>query len=120
MKNKLKEKIVAHISKTYGDNPENIFEKYPEISVVRHKENRKWYCLFMSIDKSVFSEDLSGKIEILNLKAEKLLSGSIRRQNGIYPAYHMNKEHWISIVLDRSVPFNDIIELIDMSYNLTL
>lgn len=119
MKNKLKEKIETHILKTYADNTEHIFKKYPEISVVRHKENRKWYCLFTSIDTKVLSEELSGKADILNLKVEKLLSGSLRKQKGIYPAYHMNKEHWISVILDESVPFKDIIELIDISYNLT-
>lgn len=120
MENKLKKKIILHIEKTYRDTAENIFEKYSEVSVVRHRQNRKWYCLFMSVDKSVFSEELSGNIDILNLKTEKLLSGSLRKQKGIYPAYHMNKEHWISVFLDGSISFEDLKELIDMSYSLTL
>ncbi|MBP1917428.1 putative DNA-binding protein (MmcQ/YjbR family) [Lederbergia galactosidilyticus] len=31
----------------------------------------------------------------------------------------MNKEHWISIVLDGSVPKEEIFHLIDLSYDLT-
>ena len=36
------------------------------------------------------------------------------------PAYHMNKEHWLSIVLDGSMKDEEIMRLIHDSYRLTL
>ncbi len=43
----------------------------------------------------------------------------LREQSGYLPAYHMNKERWITIRLDGSVPEEEIKNLIDMSYHLT-
>ncbi|HIX14413.1 MAG TPA: methylated-DNA--[protein]-cysteine S-methyltransferase [Candidatus Hungatella pullicola] len=37
----------------------------------------------------------------------------------VVPAYHMNKEHWNSIILDGTVPDEDIYRMIRESYDLT-
>ena len=36
-----------------------------------------------------------------------------------YPAYHMNKKSWITILLDGTVPFENIKQQIDESYAIT-
>ena len=36
---------------------------------------------------------------------------------GFYPAYHMNKKSWISIILDASVSTETIEKLVKISYN---
>ena len=36
----------------------------------------------------------------------------------IFKAYHMNKNHWISVVLDNNIDIEYIKELIELSYNL--
>ena len=54
-----------------------------------------------------------------NVKCDPVLIGSLREQSGFFPAYHMNKENWISILLDGSVPEDVIKNLINMSYELT-
>lgn len=41
------------------------------------------------------------------------------QEDGIMPAYHMNKLHWISVLLDGSVPEEKVRELIDMSFMAT-
>lgn len=46
--------------------------------------------------------------------------GSLLEEKGFYPAYHMNKEHWITIFLDGSVDDEKILSLIDISYDLTV
>lgn len=46
--------------------------------------------------------------------------GGLRKEQGIYPTYHMNKEYWISILLDGTISKEKIQELIDESYELTL
>lgn len=38
-------------------------------------------------------------------------------KSGLLPAYHMNKNHWISIALDNSVPDDQIIPLLELSYD---
>ena len=48
------------------------------------------------------------------------LIGSLRLKEGFFPAYHMNKEKWITIFLDGTVPKNEICDLLDLSYDLTI
>ena len=38
-------------------------------------------------------------------------------QPGFLPAYHMNKQNWISIILDGSVPDDKIFPLLELSYD---
>ena len=35
----------------------------------------------------------------------------------VQPGYHINKEHWNSIILDDSIPDDEILAMIDDSYN---
>lgn len=59
--------------------------------------------------------------EVLNLKCPPDLSEFLREKyrGKILPAYHMNKTHWISVVLSSDVPDEDIFELIRLSYGIT-
>lgn len=59
-------------------------------------------------------------VEVLNVKCDPELASILRDENGILPAYHMNKEHWISILLDGSVSMEEIFQLLDTSYHLTM
>ena len=63
--------------------------------------------------------DKQGMVDIINLKNIPEIIGGLRKQPGILPAYHMNKEHWITVLLDGSVSEEKINDLIDVSYELT-
>lgn len=101
----------------YGDHP---WQKDPDSCVFRHPENSKWFALTMNVSYSVLGIDKDGTADILNVKCDPLLIGSLTENSGYLPAYHMNKNHWITILLDGSLPKEQIYPLIDMSYNLTL
>ncbi|MGX4645717.1 MmcQ/YjbR family DNA-binding protein [Holzapfeliella sp. JNUCC 80] len=58
-------------------------------------------------------------ITILNVKVEKELIGNFRKEKNIFPAYHMNKENWVSINLNSNISFLNIKKLIDTSFELT-
>ena len=53
------------------------------------------------------------------MKSDPILIGSLRREFGIFPAYHMNKANWITVTLDGSVPDETIKMLLDMSFDAT-
>jgi predicted DNA-binding protein (MmcQ/YjbR family) len=55
----------------------------------------------------------------MNIKARPELIGSLRQLPGVYPAYHMNKEHWLSITLENGLPDSEILALLDDSFSLT-
>ena len=63
--------------------------------------------------------DSGGEISVVNLKCDNWLIGSLRLEPGIFPGWHMNKAHWITVALDGTVEDEKIRFLLDMSYELT-
>lgn len=59
------------------------------------------------------------QIDVLNIKCDPMMIGSLRMKEGFFPAYHMNKENWISILLDGTVSADEIKPLLELSYQLT-
>ena len=53
----------------------------------------------------------------MNVKCSTIMIGSLLSTKGFFLAYHMNKNHWISIVLDNSVSDDQIIPLLELSYD---
>ena len=57
----------------------------------------------------------------LNLKCDPTLAEVLRQT---YPAvtgaYHMNKKHWNTVLLDGTVPDDEILEMVDHSYGLVV
>ena len=45
--------------------------------------------------------------------------GMLRQDPNFLPAYHMNKEHWLTIVLDNGVATDELLKLLDWSFDLT-
>ena len=53
----------------------------------------------------------------MNVKCGAIMAGSLLSQKGFLPAYHMNKNYWVSILLDGSLPDEQIAPLLELSYN---
>jgi predicted DNA-binding protein (MmcQ/YjbR family) len=115
----LREQLLWYAKKTYGTDPDFPWQATPENWVLRHADSRKWYALMMNIPAEKLGMTGGGRVDVLNLKADPRMIGSLRQEQGIYPAYHMRNKDWITIVLDGSVPRGEIESLIDMSYELT-
>ena len=108
-----------YIAGTYGVEPDFPWARFPNHMVFRHEQNRKWFALLMSIPGSKLGIQGDHTVDILNLKCDPLLTGSLRREPGFYPAYHMNKETWITAALDGSAEEERIKQLLHMSFYLT-
>ncbi|MCR5652533.1 MAG: MmcQ/YjbR family DNA-binding protein [Ruminococcus sp.] len=108
-----------YIDEVYNTEPDFPWESNPAFAVYRHRSNKKWFALVMEIPKSKLGLREDGKIDIVNLKCEPSLIGSLRLEKGFFPAYHMSKEKWISVALDGSVDDEQLIFLLDMSFELT-
>ena len=113
------EKLVAYLADTYGSDGEHLFAKYPRFPVFRHSGSRKWFAVIMDIPRKSLGLTGDGEISVVNLKCDGRLIGSFREKPGVFPGWHMNKAHWLSVALDGKVE-DEIIEfLVDMSYKLT-
>lgn len=113
-------KVIDYIEETYDIKPEYLW-KDSESAALRHKADKKWFGVIMpGIAWKKLGADREGAVDILNVKCDPIILPSLLDGHGLFPGYHMNKQHWISIALDGSVPMEKAIWLIDSSYLLTL
>ncbi len=117
MKKYLREDVIQHIRDTYGVEPEYLWADTPNAAVFRHPGSRKWFALIMDVAADRLG--LPGKeiVDVMNVKCGTVMVGSLLSEKGFLPAYHMNKEHWISILLDGSVSEEQIFPLLELSYD---
>ena len=94
-----KQKLLAHCLETYGTQADYPFEEDFETAVLRHGGNRKWYAVVMRVSRKKFGFESNEMIDVVNLKQPPEMFGSFGAAEGVYPAYHMNKLHWISVLL---------------------
>ena len=110
--------IAAYIENRYGAQAEYPWTAYPNFMVFRRGDNRKWFAVVMDIPKRKLGISSDEVIDVINIKCDPLLLGSLRTSPGFYPAYHMNKAHWVTATLDGTIGQNEINWLVDMSYDL--
>lgn len=111
--------IFDYAHKVYKSTPEYLWTKYPNYAVLRHGHNNKWYAIIMNVSKDKLGLDGTEQVDIMNVKCESEMIGSLRMTKGIFAGYHMNKGNWISVLLDGSVDESMIYNLLDMSFGLT-
>ncbi len=116
-KNDLKKELLDYVKEKYGTIEEYPWEKYKDYYTLKTK-NSKWYALFMNVDKKVLKFDGDGKIDILNLKNKPNIIEKLIDNKTYFPAYHMNKKHWITIILNNNTNIELVKMLIDDSYEL--
>ncbi|WP_147212065.1 MmcQ/YjbR family DNA-binding protein [Oceanobacillus sojae] len=114
-----REAVLNYAKRKYDIDPDYPWAKFPKYAVLRHKKNNKWFGLLMDVDKEKLNIEGEEAVEVLNVKCDPGLASILREDSGILPAYHMNKEHWISIVLDGTLSKDEIFQLLDTSYHLT-
>ena len=108
-----------YVADTYGVSGEHPWLRYPEFTVFRHAGNGKWFALAMRIPKKFLGLNDEDEIDVVNLKNHPAAVEFFVGTNGIFPAYHMNKTHWITVALDNSVPADLIKSLTERSYDIT-
>jgi predicted DNA-binding protein (MmcQ/YjbR family) len=57
----------------------------------------------------------------INLKCDPEKAIELReRYDAVQPGYHMNKKHWNTVTIDNSIPENELLEMVDHSYQLVV
>lgn len=114
----IRQDVLDFVQDNYGTEPEYLWVKTPDTCVFRNHKG-KWYGIIMDLPKATF--DLGeGYIDILNVKIQPDTRDLLLMKEGFFPAYHMNKKHWITILLDGTVDVDAIADLLDKSYDLTI
>lgn len=112
-----RKEIDAYIQSQYGIQAEYPFEGDELTAVYRHADNKKWFVIVMRISKKRLHIDSDEEVDIMNVKCEPVVIGSFLMEDGFYPAYHMNKTHWITVAPEADE--EKVKMLIDESFSLT-
>ena len=116
----LRKKIIEYIKKKYQVSPEYPWNRDETSAVFRHSDNNKWFALCMKVSRDKLGLGSYEDTDVLNLKMDDLFLREILiREGGVYPAYHMSKMHWITVILDGSVPEDKVFDLVDSSFMAT-
>lgn len=115
-------RIAERISEVFGVAPDFPWKqsKYESCGVFRHADNLKWFALIMNVRRRLITKGGDNStVDIINLKSEPDMIEQLTRQTGIYPAYHMNRKHWISVSLDDALTDDRVMALLTKSFELT-
>ena len=113
-----KQEFLSYCIEAYGTSPDYPFDEDFETAVLRHADTRKWYALVMRIPRRKFGIPSDEPVDVVNLKHPTEMLGSFGKSDGVYPAYHMNKLHWISVILP-DAPEDVVKFLVNVSFEAT-
>ena len=112
-----RERIIQYAKDRFGTEAEYLWADTPDAAVLRHSASKKWYGLIMDVSSDKLGLPGDDPVDVLDIKCSTIMIGPLLSEKGFLPAYHMNKNHWISILLDGSVPDEQIFPLLELSYD---
>lgn len=110
--------MIQYVQEEYGCELEFLWQD--ENAVWRNPTNRKWFGVILKAKGERLGLKTDEDVAALDLRFEKGMARELVRSfgAGILPGYHMNKNNWITVVLDYGVATEEILGLIDQSYRI--
>ena len=143
--NDLKDNFIAWIKSKFGAEPDYPWPDDAPNSFVFRCPNKKWFALVMQIkyrqlglisgqakncSRNFFNDSqlntgcqqpyTDENVWVVNMKADQNSIPNLVDRKSIFPAWHMNKKHWITILLTAVTDFEKLCELTGKSYELVL
>lgn len=116
----LREDVFQYVRKKYKSEIEYLWLRFPSYAVFRHRDNQKWYGIVMDISRAKLGLNGDELVDVLNVKLDSpLLVDLLTREDGYFPGYHISRGNWVSILLDGSVPLDEVCAWIDRSWQVT-
>lgn len=118
--NTIREQLDAYVKKNYGIEPEILPFSKEDYEIYRHADTGKWFAVFIVKDRTAFGLDGEGPVEVVCVKVkDPILADFLMQQPGYLRGYPSSKWNWVTVVLDGTVPFEDICRWLDDSYRVT-
>ena len=112
-------KLATYIKEFYNIDYDCPFEDELDAWCFRHPDNKKWFALVMRIKKSKLGIDSEQYIDVVNMKCAPEIMDDLWHENGVYPAYHMSKKHWLTLALDGTCSDETVKFVTTVSFELT-
>ncbi len=114
----LKDDFISWIKSKFGAEPDYPWPDDAPYSFVFRCPNQKWFALVMRIKYRQLGLTGDENVWVVNMKAEQDAIPNLVDQKSIFPAWHMNKKHWITVLLSAATDFEKLCELTQKSYEL--
>ncbi len=111
-------KLIKFIKEKYNDELEFLWEKFSDTGVWRRNDNRKWYGILLKISKRKLGINSDEMIEVIDIRINSDELDKIVDNKKYFRGYHMNKKHWMTIILDNTVSDEELFERVNNSYKL--
>lgn len=108
--------LIDHVRATYGHELEYLWQQQSGNAIWRRTDTKKWYGVMALISKRKLGLDSDDLVEVLNLSLDPVEVVQVIDHLHIFPGWHMNKKYWVSVLLDGTVPLEEIIDLLRQSY----
>lgn len=110
--------VIEFIRSSYDTTLEFLWKKCPDIAVMRRQDNDKWYGIIFTLSLRKLGLDSDDIIDIIDLRIPPDELENAVDYHSYFKGYHMNKKHWVTILLDGSVSIDEIFSRIKDSYSL--
>ncbi len=114
----LKDDYIAWIKTQFGAEPDYPWPDDAPWSFVFRCPNEKWFALVMRIKYRQLGLTSDEEVWVVNMKACQDKIPNLIDKKSIFPAWHMNKKHWITVLLTAATDFNKLCELTQKSWEL--
>ena len=112
--------IIEYARKNYGDEVEYLWEKFPDNAVLRRRDTKKWYAAILTVPYCKFGIEKEGTVEVIDMRMDPDELERTVDDKTYFRGWHMNKKHWVTMLLDGSAPLEEIIRRLNESYNLAI
>lgn len=117
MRTSLRDRILEYAKDKYETVPDYPWESYPRYAVLRHADNNKWYGLIMDVPRFKLGLEGEERVDILNVKMDDpIFAEMLMQRSGYLKGYHISKGNWVSILLDGTVAYEEICDMLDRSF----
>ncbi|MBR4321482.1 MmcQ/YjbR family DNA-binding protein [Treponema sp.] len=113
----LKDEYVAWIKSRFSAFPDFPWPDTPDYCVFRCP-NEKWFALVMKVKYRQLGLTGEEEVWVVNMKAPDDKIPSLIDKASVFPAWHMNKKHWITVLLTAATDFENLCQLTEISYEL--
>lgn len=116
----LREKYEAYIAESFEsavDYPWPDYEGDVSTAVWRCPNNRM-FALVMDITYRKFGFESDDPVSVVNLKVDPDKKDLLIDGKSVFPGYHMNKKHWVSVLLTAVTSWERLSEMTRRSYEL--
>ena len=109
--------IITYVREKYGRELEFLWDSFPVGAIWRRSDNQKWFGIMMNVPINRLGVAGDEMVDIVNVRAEAC---NLIDNEYVFPAYHMNKKSWVSVLLNKGLNDEKLFALIDESFVVAL